>query len=132
RNPVAPANFLDWRVQNHVFERMGAAETWGPNLTEVDKPEPLAAMHVTADIFPMLGVQPILGRFFLPEEDAPGKEHEVVLDYGLWQRRFAGDSKIIGRSMTLDGEKYTVIGVMPRNFKFALFWVRGAELWAPL
>ena len=131
-NPVAPANFIDWRSQNHVFNRMGAAEAWGPNLTEVDKPEPLAAMRVTADIFPLLGVQPVLGRFFLPEEDAPGKEHEVVLSYPLWQRRFAGDPKMIGRSMTLDGEKYTVIGVMPRRFKFALFWVRGAELWAPL
>ena len=68
RNPVAPANFIDWRSQSQSFSQMGAAEYWTPNLTGIDNPEKLWALHVTPDIFPMLGVQPLLGRMFLPEE----------------------------------------------------------------
>jgi predicted permease len=132
RNPVAPANFIDWRNQSQVFTHMGAAEYWTPNLTGTDKPEKLWALHITPDIFPMLGVQPILGRVFLPEEQEAGKEHEVVLSYPLWQSHFAGNLDIIGRSVTLSGEKYTVVGVMPSEFKFAPFWATKAELWAPL
>jgi predicted permease len=130
--PVAPANFIDWRSQNHVFQRMGAAEYWTPNLTGVDRPEQVWGLHVTSDIFPLLGVQPLLGRMFLPEEDERGREHEVILSFRAWQRLFGGDNGIIGRPVTLDGEKYTIIGVMPRDFKFAPFWATKAELWAPL
>jgi len=132
RNPVAPANFIDWRSQNHVFERMGAAEYWTPNLTGTDNPEKLWALHVTPDIFPILGVQPLLGRVFLPEEQEAGKEREVVLSYPLWQSHFGGDANVLGRSVVLSGEKYTVVGVMPREFKFAPFWATKTELWAPL
>jgi predicted permease len=130
--PVAPANFVDWRSQNHVFQRMGAAEYWTPNLTGVDKPERVWALHITSDILPLLGVQPLLGRMFLPEEDQRGREHEVIVSFRAWQRRFGGDSGIIGRSVVLDGEKYMVIGVLPPEFKFAPFWATKAELWAPL
>ncbi len=132
RNPVAPANFVDWRSQNHVFESMGAAEYWTPNLTGTNNPEKLWALHITSDILPMLGVQPLLGRVFLPEEQDAGKEHEVVLSYRLWQSHFAGDKEIIGRTVALSGETYTVVGVMPREFQFAPFWATKAELWAPL
>ncbi|MGO8792444.1 MAG: ABC transporter permease, partial [Terriglobia bacterium] len=131
-SPVSPANFLDWRSQNHVFERMGAAEYWAPNLTGVDRPEQLQGLHITSDILPLLGVQPLLGRMILPEEDQHGREHEVVLSYRLWQQRFRGDPGVIGQTMTLDGEKYVVIGVMPHEFKFAPFWATKAALWAPL
>ena len=132
RNPVAPANFIDWRRQSQSFSQMGAAEYWTPNLTGTDNPEKLWALHVTPDIFPMLGVQPLLGRMFLPEEQEAGKEHEVVLSYSLWQSHFAGNPEIIGRSVALSGETYTVVGVMPRDFKFAPFWATKAQLWAPL
>ncbi len=132
RNPVAPANFIDWRSQSHSFLQMGAAEYWTPNLTGTDSPEKLWALHVTPDIFPMLGVQPVLGRMFLPEEQEAGKEHEVVLSYSLWQSHFAGNPEIVGRSVALSGETYTVVGVMPRDFKFAPFWATKAQLWAPL
>ena len=74
----------------------------------------------------------MLGRAFLPEEQETGKEHEVVLSYSLWQSHFAGNPEIIGRSVALSGETYTVVGVMPRDFKFAPFWATKAELWAPL
>src|SRR6478672_1282432 len=132
RNPVAPANFIDWRGQSQSFSQMGAAEYWTPNLAGTDNPEKLWALHVSPDIFPMLGVQPLLGRMFLPEEQDVGKEHEVVLSYSLWQSHFAGNPEIIGRAVALSGETYTVVGVMPRDFKFAPFWATKAQLWAPL
>ncbi len=132
RNPVAPANFTDWRSQSHAFSHMGAAEYWTPNLTATDNPEKLWALHVTTDIFPMLGIQPLLGRTFLPEEQETGKEHVVVLSYPLWQSHFGGNPEVIGRSVALSGESYTVVGVMPREFKFAPFWATKAQLWAPL
>jgi putative ABC transport system permease protein len=131
RNPVSPANFIDWRSQSQVFSHMGAAEYWTANLTGTDNPEKLWALHITPEILPMLGVQPLLGRVFLPEEQEAGKEHEVVLSYSLWQSHFAGSPDVIGRSVALSGEKYAVIGVMPREFKFAPFWAT-AQLWAPL
>jgi putative ABC transport system permease protein len=131
-DPIAPANFLDWRRQNHVFEGMGAAEYWTPTLTAVERPEQLWALRVTPDIFPILGVQPLLGRAFLPDEDQAGKDREVVISYSSWQQRFGGDAKIVGRPMTLDGQTYTIVGVMPRDFKFAPFWATKAELWVPL
>ena len=130
-NPVAVANYADWRDQQHSFERMAAADFWTPNLTGVNPPEHLWAMKVTAEMFPVLGVEPLMGRTFLANEDQPGHELEIVLSYRLWQRRFAGDRNIIGRSITLDGHAYTVIGVMPPEFKFAPFWATKAELWAP-
>jgi putative ABC transport system permease protein len=132
RNPVAPANFLDWRDQNHVFEQMGAAEYWTPNLTGRNNPEKLWALHVSPATVAMLGVQPLLGRAFLPEEDETGKENEVLLSFSLWQSHFAGDPGIVGQSVALSGQTYTVVGVMPRQFKFAPFWATKAELWAPL
>src|SRR6185437_5458459 len=131
-NPVAPGNFLDWQRQNHVFERMGAAEAWSGNLTSADRPEEIPGMRLTADMLPLLGVQPILGRGFLPEENQDGKDHEVVLSYGFWQQRFGGSRDVIGRIVSFDGEDYTVIGVMPRSFRFAPFWDTKAAVWIPL
>jgi putative ABC transport system permease protein len=130
-NPVAPANFLDWRRQSTAFERMGAADNWVPNLTGGAQPESVQAVRVTSDILPMLGVRPLVGRVFLPQEEEPGKEHEVVLSHRLWQRRYAGDPKIVGQSVRLNGEPYTVVGVMPKSFDFPPFWATGTELWVP-
>jgi putative ABC transport system permease protein len=130
--PVAPANYLDWRRQSHSFEEMGAAEWWTPNLIGTDRPENLYGLRVTQTMLPLLGVQPLLGRLFLPSEDQTGSEHEVILSYGLWQRRFNGDRSVLETPITLDGEAYTIVGVMPPAFKFAPFWATRAELWAPL
>ncbi|MFP5260563.1 MAG: ABC transporter permease [Blastocatellia bacterium] len=132
RIPVAPADFLDWKEQNQVFENIAAAQYWQPSLTGNDRPEQLWALHLTADMFTLLGVKPALGRAFLPGEDQPGDHHVVVLSHRLWQRRFGGDAAIVGQTVTLDGESYTVIGVMPEGFRFAPFWATRAELWAPL
>jgi len=132
RNPVAPANFADWQSQNHSFEGMGAAESWSPNLTSTDNPENLAGLRITSEIFPMLGVQPLLGRLFLPEEQQAGKDQEVVLSYSLWQNHFAGDTNVLGRMVALNGKRYTIVGVMPKEFQFAPFWATEATIWAPL
>lgn len=131
-NPVSVANYIDWRDQSSSFEAMGAAEYWTPNLTGMDTPEHIAGLCLTQNLLPLLGVEPLLGRVFVPGEDQKGFEHEVVLSYGLWQRRFGGSPEALGKPMILDGEKYTVVGVMPPTFKFAPFWATRVELWAPL
>ena len=130
--PVAPANYYDWRKQSHSFEAMGAAEWWQPNLIGTDIPEHLFGLRLTESLLPLLGVQPLLGRWFLSGDDQAGSEHEVILSYGLWQRHFHGDRGVLGSDITLDGARYTIVGVMPRAFKFAPFWATRAELWAPL
>jgi putative ABC transport system permease protein len=131
-NPVAPANYLDWRQQNHVFSETGAAEFWTPNLADEDRPEHLWAMKLTPSMFPVLGVEPLLGRTFAADEDNPGRDQEVVLSYRIWQRRFGGDPGILGRIIKLNGKPYAIIGVMPKSFRFAPFWATKAELWAPM
>jgi predicted permease len=131
-DPVAPANYLDWRDQSGSFEAMAAAEYWSPNLTGVDAPEHLTGLEVTGNMFPLLGIAPLLGRTFLAGDDRKGGEHEVVLSYRLWQRRFQGDPQVLGKPILLNGESYIMVGVMPAGFRFAPFWATRAELWVPL
>jgi predicted permease len=130
-NPVAVANYMDWRDQSQSFEAMAAAEYWSPDLTGKDTPEHLIGLRLTQNLLPMLGVQPLLGRVFAHGEDQPGADHEVVLSYRLWQRRFGGKASVLASQITLGGEGYTVVGIMPPTFKFAPFWAPLAELWAP-
>jgi len=130
--PVAPANFLDWRRQSASFERMGAADFWVPNLTDGEVPESVQAVHLTSDVLEQLGVAPRLGRLIRPDEETPGRDHTVVLADSFWHRRFAADPTVLGRVIHLNGEPYTVIGVMPPGFEFPPFWATGTELWAPL
>ncbi|MGB8474102.1 MAG: ABC transporter permease [Candidatus Acidiferrum sp.] len=130
-SPVSVANYIDWHDQSQSFEAMGAADYWSANLSGVDSPEHVLGLKVTQSLLPLLGVKPLLGRLFVAGEDQKGAEHEVILSYGLWQRRFAGDPKVVGKAITLDGEPYTVVGVMPRAFKFAPFWATHAEMWVP-
>ncbi|MEW6206897.1 MAG: ABC transporter permease [Acidobacteriota bacterium] len=129
RNTPAPANYSDWKAQNQVFEAMAAIDERSFNLTGDSEPERVVAQGVTADFFPMLGIQPLLGRAFLPEEDRPGANKAIILSYGLWQRRYGGDRGIIGRELLLNGETYTVVGVMPAGFQFLNSYIR---LWVPM
>ncbi len=129
--PVAPGDFEDWKAHNRVFSSISAAVAWGVNLTGRDRPEQLAGMRVSSDLFTALGVPPLLGRTFLPEDARPENRHVVMLSYALWQRRFGSDRTILGRSLTLNGEDYIVIGVMPPAFRFAPFWATRTEIWAP-
>ena len=133
RGPVSPANFFDWREQNRSFAKMGAAEYWTPNLGVTDRTERVLGIRVTSDTLALLGVAPLHGRLIAPDEEVTGNHQRVVISYGLWQRDvLPAIPAVIGKPIRLDGEPYTVIGIMPRDFAFAPFWAVGAELWAPL
>jgi putative ABC transport system permease protein len=130
--PLAPANYLDLAAQSKNFTAIAAAQWWEPNLTGREHPEHLRGLQLTAQMFQVLGVGPVLGRTFNADEDQPGHDRVVVLSHRLWQRRFGGDAAVVGQQVTFDGESYTIIGVMPPDFQFAPFWATRAELWAPL
>ncbi len=113
RSRVAPANFFDWKKQNTVFEDVAAFGASSLTLTGDGEPEQLVGTRVSSGYFGVVGVDPFLGRAFLPEEHEPGKGQVVILGHAFWQRRYGGDKNIINRSITLDGAGYTVVGVMP-------------------
>ncbi|MBI3665164.1 MAG: ABC transporter permease, partial [Acidobacteria bacterium] len=129
RMPSSPADIADWRKESRSFESIAAFNRWQATLTGQGEPEQINGGRASAELFPMLGVQPTLGRAFLPEEDRPGGNRVVVLSDGLWRRRFGADAGIIGRALTLNGESFTVTGVMPAGFRFP---TKEFELWAPL
>jgi putative ABC transport system permease protein len=129
RDTPAAANYIDWRDQNQVFEGMAAIADMSFNLTGTGEPERIDGRRVSANLFPLLGVEPQIGRAFMPEEDQPGRNRVVVMSHGLWQRRFGSDANITGKSLTLNGDSYTVVGVMPPHFQFP---ESDDELWVPL
>jgi len=112
---IAMANFNDWRAQNTVFENMAAYQGDNTVLTGRGEPERLRLRRITAGFFPTLRVQPILGRALAASDDKVGAQPVVLLGEGFWQRRFGGDHEVIGRQLILDGETFTVIGVLPRR-----------------
>jgi putative ABC transport system permease protein len=114
--------------QNGVFEEIAAYRGGGGVLRGRGEPEPVSAPSASANFFSMLGVEPVLGRVFQPGEDKPGAGRVAVLTYGFWRRRFGGDAGIVGQSLTIGGASYTVVGVLPASFQFAL---RPADLWLP-
>ena len=124
---VSPANYLDWSKQSDVFTAIAASSGWQGNLSEGDAPERVRATTVTASIFRVFAVPPLLGRTLQPDDERPGRANVVVLSHGLWQRRFGGDSAIIGREIRFDGEPRTVVGVMPASFAPDGY----GELWMP-
>jgi putative ABC transport system permease protein len=130
---VSGPDFVDWRDQNHVFEGMAAEHLTAANLAGIDEPEMVNGWKVSASILSLLGVEPAFGRGFLPEEERPGHDHVVILSYGLWQRAFGADRRVIGRTIKLSGEPYQVIGVMPAHFYYpALGSLHRGEYWIPL
>jgi putative ABC transport system permease protein len=126
-NSVAPADYLDWRARNDVFEFMAALENTSADLVGRGEPERLEAGRVTADFFKVLGVRPQLGRLFEPGDDQAGRDDVAVLTHALWQRRFGGDAAVVGTAIDLGGRKHRVIGVLPASFRFP----KRAELWLP-
>jgi len=112
------ANFIDHRDQQTGFEQMAAYNRWNANLTGAGEPERVQVAIVSASFLPLLRVQPLLGRGFMPEEETPGKDNVAVLSYGLWQRRFGADPGILNQSVTLSGHVCTVVGVLPADFQF--------------
>ncbi|MCA1816326.1 MAG: ABC transporter permease, partial [Acidobacteria bacterium] len=118
REQVSATDVADWRAQSRSFEDVSTYGDWRPLLAEgAGDPERLPAVQVGDGYFKVMKGEPLLGRTFLPEEQEDGKDFVVVLGYDLWQRRFAGDPSIVGRRITLSGRPYTVVGVMPADFK---------------
>jgi len=130
-NSISYLDYVDWRNQNKVFERVAVYTNQSVStLTDGNEATHVQGEAVSADLFSLLGIQPVLGRTFLPNEDEPGNR-VVILSHELWQRRFGGDRAIIGKSVTLDGQQFQVIGVMPRRFTFPISSVP-PELWTSM
>jgi predicted permease len=113
----SPGQYHDIKTQNHVFDDTAMAIGEEYILTGLSKAMKVDGIAASSSLLPMLGVKPLLGRVFLPGEDKPGRPETVVLTYALWKQEFGGDPNIIGRSITLDGESRTIVGVLPRDFK---------------
>ncbi len=128
KNTPAPGNVWDWRAENTVFSKLAATMGAGATITGTGAPESLVGRAVEADFFAVFGVAPVFGRVFTAKEDAE-REALVVLSWGLFQRRLGGEAKAIGTKMILNGEPFTVIGVMPAQFRFP---VATTEYWVPL
>jgi putative ABC transport system permease protein len=129
RDTPAAANFVDWRDQNQSFEGMAAIADTCFNLTGSGDPERLEGRRVSANMFPLLGVEPHIGRVFTAAEDQPGAQRVALLSYALWQRRFGGDPGIVGKALTLNGESHVVVGVMPARFQFPS---SDDQVWVPV
>jgi putative ABC transport system permease protein len=128
RDPVAPANYLEWKQDSRSFKQLAAYQDWEVNLTGVDHPDHIRAALASSEFFSILGLPPALGRTFNAAECEPGHDAVVVASHGFWRTRMASAPDAVGKTVSLGGRKYTVIGVMPDEFNLPL----EAELWAPL
>ncbi|HLK68903.1 MAG TPA: ABC transporter permease [Bryobacteraceae bacterium] len=125
---LSPGNYLDFRDHNHTFSGIAAFDRQGFNMLSGTEPERLRGSRVTIDFFDVLGRQPAIGRAFTAAEGQVGSNRVVILSYGLWQRRFAGSAGVLGQTVKLNGNLYTVVGVMPSDFEFPA----RVELWTPV
>ena len=114
----SPSMYFTYREENRIFQQFGVWSLGGTSVTGVAEPEMPRALFVTYGVLDTLGVKPLLGRWFSQADDAPGSPETAMLTYGYWQRRFAGDPSIVGRTLTIDSSPRTVIGVMPEEFRF--------------
>ncbi len=128
RFSVSPANYLDWKSQSNAFERMAVYNYSGFSLSSGDDPVPVIGAAVSSDFFSVLRSNASQGRTFFPEEEQPGAHQVVVISHRLWQRAFGASSNLIGQTLTLDSQSFTIIGIMPAGFEFP----QQAELWVPL
>ncbi len=126
--PIAPATYFDWKKEVHSFDDL-AAYAWDEvNLTGDREAQKVQDFQVTANFFPKIGVRPLLGRTFLPEEEEPGRNQEIILSYGLWEQRYGSDPNILKRVIKVDGKSFNIVGVMKKGFDFPM----PAEAWIPL
>ncbi|MFY9610786.1 MAG: ABC transporter permease, partial [Blastocatellia bacterium] len=134
--PASYPEYLDWKDHTQTFDDLAAAFNSSYSLTGQGEPEQLLGVRVSANLLPMLGVKPVIGRNFQPEEESRSGERVVILGYSLWQRRFGGDSGVLGQNVTLGGQGFTVIGVLPPGVKGVLPGVEQPEqsrdVWMPL
>lgn len=123
----SPANYLDWVAQNEVFSELAASRGNQFTLSGGDQPERIHATTVTANFFNLFGVSPVAGRALNRQDATSGNDHVAVIGYDLWQRRFGGQRDVIGSEILLDGQRFTVVGIMPRNFSPDDY----GEMWMP-
>lgn len=128
---VSYPNFADWRIQNQVFEQISAYSDKTFNLTDTGEPQRIQGAIVSPSLFPLLGIKPVLGRVLLAEEDYPNKVFSVVMSERLWRRRFNSDPQVIGRTIKLDSESFTVVGVVP-NITDLFALPSDTEVWVPI
>lgn len=128
RGGVSFLDVQDWRARTHGFVDVAAVTGRSLTLSGTDEPERFNGATVTWNMFPMIGIQPVLGRQIRQEEDTPGGPRVVLLSHGVWQRRYASDPNVLGRTITVNGNPHTIIGVMPPKFQFPA----QAQLWIPL
>ncbi len=126
-NPVSVPNFRDWQSQQTLFEQLAAAELTTFNLTGAGEPQRIPSLRITANLITTLGVAPMLGRSFLPDEETRGRNRVALVSYSLWQRQFGGDPSLLNKTIQLDGESYLIVGIMPQGFQFLR-----RDLWVPL
>jgi len=129
RVELSAANFRDWTTDNTVFERVGAYHAMTGNLAGAGDPIRVFGSAVSADVLPTLGVRPLIGRWFVADDDREGAAATLLLGYDLWQTQFGGDPGVVGRDILIDAAKYTVIGVMPREFRFP---TSGTQIWTTM
>ncbi len=126
----APPDYRDWRSQNHSFQNMGSFSNDGVSLSvEGQEPQELVSARITASLFPTMGVHPFLGHDFTERNEQWGEHRVAILSFGLWQRTFAADPNVVGRQVHLGGEIFTVVGVMPQDFRF---FRRPVVIWTPM
>jgi len=126
---VAPANFIDWRQQNHVFERIAAYSPTSATLLRDEGPERIQGVSVSWDLFQTLGAAPEIGSSFTAAQDKPGANDVLVISDALWRKEFGADPGVVGRAVNLNGAPATIVGVMPPGFYFP---TRTAEFWRPI
>ena len=127
---LSPGDYADWRRQNASFSEMGAyaSNSQGFNLSGEGEPQRVEAGYADSGLFPMLGIQPAAGRSFFPEEDRAGGAPVVILGHRLWQSRYGGDASVIGRTISLDNQRYTIVGILPPGVQL----MNSADLWMPI
>jgi putative ABC transport system permease protein len=131
--PVSFLNYVDWKAQGEAFEELSAIRAESLNLTGLGEPERVNGVKVTVNMLKTLGVRPEIGRDFLAEEGQPEKASVALVSYGLWQRRFGADPKLVGQTLMLDAKPHTVVGVLPRWLKYPGLQLppNGADIWIP-
>lgn len=132
RNEATLGNFLDWRSRNQSFDQLGSLFYTDMNLTGAGDPQRIKSCVVTTNFFQLLGVQPMLGRSFLPEEEKPGSPFTIIVSNDLWQRLFGSDRDLTNKKLTLNGHSVAVVGVMPPGFELQFPTSMRVEMWVPM
>ena len=136
QQPVSYPNLKDWKERNQAFAHVAGVRGESFSLTDRSEPERVSGLRVSVNILSLLGVKPALGRDFLPEEEQPGREAVALVGYTLWRQRYAGDARLVGQTLTLDGKAYTVVGILPPGLKYPGLRLTlppsGADVWIPL